>query len=74
MNYAIIQNGLVVNVIVGPLPVGMEGVALGDRPVAIGDIYDGGVFLRDGVVLLTGEERIRALEAEILALQQQLES
>lgn len=48
MNYAIIENGIVVNIIVGPLPEGMEGVALGDRPVAIGDSYADGVFTRNG--------------------------
>ncbi len=74
MNYAIVENGLVINIIVGPLPFGMDGISISDRPVAIGDAYENGFFLRDGVVVLTDSERIQALEAEILALQQQLEA
>ena len=69
MNYAIIENGLVINIIVGPLPVGMDGIALGERPVSIGDAYEDGVFLRDGIVVLTDAERIHALEAQLLASQ-----
>ena len=72
MNYAIIENGAVANIIVGPLPDGMEGVALFDRPVAIGDTFADGVFLRNGEPVLTDAERIAALEARILALQEQL--
>ena len=68
MNYAVIENGVVVNVIVGPLPEGMEGVALNDRPVAIGDSYTDGVFTRNGEPVLTPAERISALEAQIAAL------
>ena len=74
MNYAMIENGVVVNVIVGPLPEGMEGVALNDRPVAIGDSYTDGVFTRNGELVLTPAERISALEAQILLLQSQLPS
>ena len=74
MNYAIIENGMVVNIIVGPLPVGMDGVALVERPVSIGDTYEGGVFMREGEVVLTDAEKIHAMEEEILALQAQLES
>ena len=68
MNYAIIESGVVVNVIVGPLPDGMEGVSLGDRPVAIGDSYTDGVFTRNGEPVLTPAERIAALEAQIAKL------
>lgn len=74
MDYAIIESGVVVNVIVGPLPDGMDGVALGDRPVAIGDSYANGVFTRNGEPVLTPAERIAALEAQILLLQSQLPS
>ena len=74
MDYAIIEAGVVVNVIVGPLPDGMDGVALGDRPVAIGDSYADGVFNRNGEPVLTPAERIAALEAQILLLQSQLPS
>lgn len=73
MNDAIITNGIVTNVIVGPLPEGMEGVAVFDRPVAIGDTYVDGVFLRNGEPVLTDAERIAALEAELLYLRGQLQ-
>jgi hypothetical protein len=71
MNYAIILDGHVDNIIVGPLPNGMSGVSLGDRPVAIGDAYENGVFMRNGEPVLTNAERIAALEAQLLALQQE---
>lgn len=73
MNYAMIENGIVMNVIVGPLPVGMDGVFLGERPVAIGDAYENGVFLRNGTPVLTEEERIAALESELSVLREQLQ-
>ena len=71
-DYAIIENGIVTNVIVGPLPDGIEGVALNGRPVAIGDAYTDGVFLRNGEPVLTEVERIHELTAEIERLQAQL--
>lgn len=72
MNVAILVEGIVTNIVVGPLPDGMDGVALFDRPVAIGDTFADGVFLRNGEPVLTDAERIAALEARILALQKQL--
>ncbi len=72
MNYAIIENGVVTNIIVGPLPDGMEGVALGDRPVAIGDAYADGVFTRGGEPVLTPEERIAELEAALAEIEGEL--
>ncbi len=72
MNVAILVEGIVTNIVVGPLPDGMEGVALFDRPVAIGDTFADGVFLQNGEPVLTDAERIAALEARILALQEQL--
>lgn len=71
MYYAIIENGAVTNIIVGPLPDGMEGVALFDRPVAIGDTFADSVFLRNGEPVLTDVERIAALEARIAELEAQ---
>lgn len=71
-DYAIIENGIVVNVIVGPLPDGMEGVALNGRPVIIGDAYLDGVFRRNGEPVLTDAERIAALTEEINRLHAQL--
>jgi len=73
-DYAIIENGFVTNVIVGPLPDGMEGIPLNGRPVAIGDTYTDGVFLRNGEPVLTEAERISALEQQIHALQERLNS
>lgn len=70
MNYAIIENGIVVNVIVG-LPENLDGVQLNERPVAIGDLYEDGVFVRDGEPVLTDAERISALEARIAELEAQ---
>lgn len=71
-DYAIIENGIVANVIVGPLPDGMEGVALNGRPVVIGDAYLDGVFRRNGEPVLTDAERIVALTEEINRLHAQL--
>ena len=71
-DYAIIENGIVTNVIVGPLPDGIEGVALNGSPVAIGDAYADDVFLRNGEPVLTEVERIHELTSEIERLQAQL--
>lgn len=69
MKYAIIVDDIVANIIVGPLPNGMSGVALCDRPVAIGDSYTNGVFTRDGETVLTPTEKIAELEAHIAELE-----
>lgn len=71
MNYAIMKKGIADNVIVGPLPDGMDGVALNGRPVAIGDTLVDGMFLRNGVLVLTDAERIAELEARIAELTQE---
>lgn len=73
MNYAIIENGVVVNVIVG-LPEGMDGVPLGDRPVGIGDLYADGVFTHGGVPVLTETERLAAEVAEYDAALTEIET
>ena len=60
MRYALIDNGIVTNVIVlndrnaGDFP---TAVKLGDRPVGIGDTYIDGKFYRDGVEVLTPMEQ-----------------
>lgn len=64
MNYAIIEDGVVVNVIVG-LPEGMDGVPLGDRSVGIGDAYADGAFWRDGVRVLSIAEQLAAAQAAL---------
>lgn len=65
MRYALISNGIVVNVIwlndknAGDFP---SAVKLGDRPVTMGDTYADGKFYRDGEEVLTPLE---AAQAEI---------
>ena len=71
MNYAIIENGMVVNIIVGPLPEGMDGIPIEGRPVAIGDRYSDGVFTQNGEIVMTDAERILALETRIAELEAQ---
>lgn len=56
MRYALVENGIVVNVIwlndknAGDFP---TAVKLGDRPVTMGDTYANGKFYRDGEEVLT---------------------
>lgn len=63
MRYALIDSGIVANVIVlndrnaGDFP---TAVKLGDRPVDIGDTYTDGKFYRDGVEVLTPMEQAQA--------------
>ena len=65
MNYALVENGTVVNIIwlnernAGEWP---GAVRLGERMVEVGDTYDGEKFWRDGTEVLT------ALEATSQAL------
>ena len=63
MRYALIDNGIVTNVIAlndrnaSDFP---NAVKLGDRPVGIGDTYTDGKFYRDGVEVLTPMEQAQA--------------
>ena len=63
MRYALIEGGIVTNVIVlndrnaSDFP---TAVKLGDRPVGIGDTYADGKFYRDGVEVLTPMEQAQA--------------
>ncbi len=65
--YAVLDDGTVTNIIwlcasnAGDFP---GAVSVGDQPVAIGDQYLDGVFLRDGVPVPTFEELAAAAEAE----------
>lgn len=70
MTAAVIQEGVVTNVIV--VAEGYTGphVVVGDRPVAIGDTYDGAEFWRDGERVIGTAEREAA---ELAALQAELE-
>ena len=68
MNHALIENGIVVNIIVGHI----EGsVPTQGRPVAIGDEYRDGRFYRDGEPVLTEAEK---RDAEIAELTQVVDS
>ena len=63
MRYALIDNGIVTNIIslndrnANDFP---SYVKLGDRPVCIGDTYTDGKFYRDGVEVLTPMEQAQA--------------
>ena len=63
MRYALIDNGIVTNIIAlndrnaNDFP---AAVKLGDRPVGIGDTYADGKFYRDGVEVLTPMEQAQA--------------
>ena len=72
MNYALVENGVVTNIIwlyetnADEFP---GAVKLGERQVEIGDTYEDGRFYRDGVEVLTAEEEAvqeAALYAEAL--------
>lgn len=72
MNYAVVENGIVTNLIwllprnAGEFP---QTVQLGDRPVAVGDTYADGKFYRDGAEVLTPLEQ---LEADLAAIEEAL--
>mgnify|MGYP001239134309 CR=1 FL=1 len=69
MNYALIENGIVTNLIwlhPGNAADFPNAVPLGDVPAAIGDTYADGVFYRDGVKVLTAvEQAVADVLAEI---------
>lgn len=79
MRYALVDKGLVVNLIwlhpanTADFP---GAVPCGDVPVRIGDGYDGSCFVRDGQRILTHWEEaqmvIAQLDAALLDLQYQL--
>lgn len=63
MNYALVENGIVTNIIwlnernAGEWP---GAVRLGERMVEVGDTYDGEKFRRDGTEVLTPMEQAQA--------------
>lgn len=71
MNYALIENGIVTNIIwlydgnAGEFP---TAVKLEDRRVEIGDTYEDGRFYRDGVEILTAAETAAAYQAALAVL------
>lgn len=70
MNYALVENGVVTNLIwlypgnAGDFP---TAVPMGDVPAAIGDSYTDGVFYRDGKPVETLAQQSQDM-AEALAL------
>lgn len=63
MNYALIENGIVTNIIwlyPGNASDFPNAVPLGDVPAGIGDTYEDGVFYRDGERVLTPVEQALA--------------
>lgn len=63
MNYALIENGIITNVIwlhPGNADDFPNAVALDDIPAGIGDTYADGVFYREGERVLTAAERMQA--------------
>lgn len=78
MNYALIENGIVANLIwlnESNADDFSSAVPIGERPVAIGDAYADGAFTRDGEPVLTPFEEagktIAALDAAIVDLEYQ---
>lgn len=66
MDYALIENGIVTNIIwlyPGNVQEFPNAVPMGDVPAGIGDSYIDGTFYRDGERVLTEAERAM-LEAE----------
>lgn len=63
MNYALVENGMVTNIIwlypsnAGDFP---NAVPMNDYPVAIGDTWDGTFFYRNGEKVLTRAEQEEA--------------
>lgn len=75
MNYALVENGTVVNIIwlnernEAEWP---NAVRLGERMVEVGDTYTDGKFYRDGVEVLTPMEKAQAEMTEYKAALQEL--
>ena len=69
MSYAIVTDGTVTNVIeLRPSVTWAGAVALGDRPVGIGDTYQDGKFYRGGQEVLTSQEEIAQYKAALNTL------
>lgn len=70
MNYALIENGIVANIIwlydgnAREFP----AIKLGERPVRIGDTYEDGKFYRDGAEVLTPAEEAAEYRAALAVL------
>lgn len=69
MRHAIVTDGTVTNVIeLRPSVTWPGAVALGERPVGIGDSYADGKFYRDGAEVLTADEENATLRAALETL------
>lgn len=68
MNYALIENGVVTNVIwlyPGNAKEFPNAVPIGDVPAGIGDTYEDGIFYRDGERVLTVAEQAEKEAADM---------
>lgn len=75
MNYALIKNGIVTNLIwlhPGNASDFPGAVPLGDVPAAIGDTYADGVFWRDGERVLSLAEQLAAAQAALAEITEAL--
>lgn len=71
MNCAVIENGIVTNIVViAPwnLPEFPDAVAIDDRPVSVGDEYRDGAFWRDGVKIQSSMELAQSETTELMNL------
>lgn len=72
MNFATVEDGIVTNVIWlcasnrADFP---NSVCVANRAVTIGDRYEEGVFLRDGVIVPTYAEQIAELGSRVIELE-----
>lgn len=81
MRYAIITDGIVTNVIIlypanaSDFP---DAVPCGDLPVAIGDIYDGQDFYREGEkvvsTLTAAQKEVETMQADLPMLKAQIQA
>ena len=70
--FALIENGVVVNIIsmfAKNLTDFPNAVLATDRPVAIGDTYSDGIFMRDGMPVFTYEELAAATLPDAVPLE-----
>lgn len=81
MNYAIVENGTVMNIIwlyPGNAEDFQSAVPCGDVPVAIGDTYDGQDFYREGekVVspLTAAQKEVETMQADLPMLKAQVQA
>jgi len=78
MNYALIDGNGTVNNIIWLCSANRSefpnAICVADRPVAIRDVYQDGVFTRDGEVVLTYPDQIALLNERILELDSQLQA